>query len=66
MHKAKLSSVKAKKQLRYMPAAAELESPAVSGPPFLNLIMGTWGFTVENLLRRARLADTEDMVDGLE
>ena len=47
-------------------AAAEVESPAVLGPPFLNLIRGTCGLTVTNLRRMLRLAETEDIVDGSE
>ena len=47
-------------------AAAEVESPAVLGPPFLNLIRGTCGLTVTNLRRTLRLAETEDIVDGSE
>ena len=42
------------------PAALELASP------FLNRIMGMCGLTVTNLRRMARLAETEDMMDGCE
>ena len=43
--------------------AAELDSTAPASPPFLKRIMGTWGLTVTNLLRRVRLAETEDMME---
>ena len=35
---------------------------AVSGPPFLNLIMGTWGLTVANLLMMLTLTELDIVV----